>query len=49
MGGGGGGVGGGGGIPSNYFVSTKLQLWLFCCMGCGYCWAVAITPIIIRT
>ena len=38
-----------GGIPIEYFVSTKLQLWLFCCMGCGYCWAVAITPIIIRT
>ena len=23
--------GGGGGIPSDYFVSTQLQLWLFCC------------------
>ena len=35
MGGGGGvgGVGGGGGIPSNYLVSTQLQLWLFCCWG----------------
>ena len=37
--GGGGGVGGG--IPSNYLVSTQLQLWLFCCWGCG-CWAVTI-------
>ena len=28
--------GGGGGIPSDYLVSTQLQLWLFCC------WAVTI-------
>ena len=34
--------GGGGGVPSDYFVSTQLQLWLFCCWGCGYCWAVTI-------
>ena len=27
--GGGGGVDGGGGIPSDYLVSTQLQLWLF--------------------
>ena len=31
-----------GGIPSDYFVSTQLQLWLFCCWGCGFCWAVTI-------
>ena len=36
------GVGGGGGIPSDYLVSTQLQLWLFCCWGCGCCWAVTI-------
>ena len=36
----GGGVGGG--IPSDYLVSTELQLWLFCCWGCGCCWAVTI-------
>ena len=28
------------GVPSDYFVSTQLQLWLFCCWGCGCCWAV---------
>ena len=33
-------VGGGGGVPSDYFVSTQLQL--FCCWGCGCCWAVTI-------
>ena len=32
----------GGGVPSDYFVSTQLQLWLFCCWGCGCCWAVKI-------
>ena len=32
-----------GGVPSDYFVSTQLQLWLFCCWGCGCCWAVTIT------
>ena len=32
----------GGGIPSDYLVSTQLQLWLFCCWGCGCCWAVTI-------
>ena len=44
VGGGGGGVGGpgGGGIPSDYLVSTQLQLWLLCCWGCGCCWAVTI-------
>ena len=31
-----------GGIPSDYIVSTQLQLWLFCCWGCGCCWAVTI-------
>ena len=31
-----------GGIPSNYFVSTILQLWLFCCWGYGCYWAVTI-------
>ena len=36
------GVGGGGGIPSDYLVSTQLQLWLFCCWGCGCCCAVTI-------
>ena len=36
--------GGGGGIPSDYLVSTQLQLWLFCCWGCGCCWAVTISP-----
>ena len=37
-------VSGGGGVPSDYFVSTQLQLRLFCCWGwgCGYCWAVTI-------
>ena len=29
-------------VPSDYLVSTKLQLWLFCCWGCGCCWAVTI-------
>ena len=43
----GGGDGGGGGyfvqrLPSDYFVSTQLQLLLFYCLGCGYCWAVTI-------
>ena len=32
----------GGGVPSDYLVSTQLQLWLFCCWGCGCCWAVTI-------
>ena len=41
-----GGGGGGGGIPSDYLVSTQLQLWLFCCWGCGCCWAVTIKEII---
>ena len=35
-------VGGGGGVPSDYLVSTQLQFWLFCCWGCGCCWAVTI-------
>ena len=39
---GGDGVGGTGGIPSDYLVSTQLQLGLFCCWGCGCCWAVTI-------
>ena len=30
------------GIPSDYLVSTQLQLWLFCCWGCVCCWAVTI-------
>ena len=39
----GGGVGGGGGgIPSDYLVSTQLQLWLLCWWGCDCCWAVTI-------
>ena len=42
MGGGGGCGGVGGGIPSDYLVSTQLQLWLFFCWGCGCCWAVTI-------
>ena len=29
-------------VPSDYFVSSKLQLLLFCCRGCGCCWAVTI-------
>ena len=29
-------------FPSDYLVSTQLQLWLFCCWGCGCCWAVTI-------
>merc|ERR1712189_161823 len=29
-------------VPSDYFVSTQLQLWLFCCWSCGCCWAVTI-------
>ena len=36
-------VGGGGGVPSDYLVATQLQLWLFCCWGCGCCWAVTIS------
>ena len=32
----------GGGVPSDYLVSTQLQLWLVCCWGCGCCWAVTI-------
>ena len=31
-----------GGVPSDYLVSTQLRLWLFCCWGCGRCWAVTI-------
>ena len=49
---GGGGVGGGvggGGIPSDYLVSTQLQLWLFCCWGCGCCWAVTIDFLILHS
>jgi len=43
---GGGGVGDGvGGIPSDYLVSTQLQLLLFCCWGCGCCWAVTISKL----
>ena len=42
------GVGGGGGTPRDYLVSTQLQLWLFCCWGCGCCWAVTITNILIH-
>ena len=30
------------GVTSDYFVSTQLQLWLFCCWGCGCCWALTI-------
>ena len=37
-------MGGGDGIPSDYLVLTQ-QLWLFCCWGCGCCWAVTITSI----
>ena len=32
-----------GGIPRNYLVSTQLQFGLFCCWGCGCCWAVTIS------
>ena len=32
----------GGGVPSDYLVSTQIKLWLFCCWGCGCCWAVTI-------
>ena len=39
---GGGVVDGSGGIPSDYFVSTQPQVWLFCCWGCGCCWALTI-------
>ena len=42
---GGGGVGVGG-IPSDYLVSTQLQLWLFYCWGFGCCWAVTIANLI---
>ena len=38
---------GGGGVPSDYLVSTQLQLWLFCFLGCGCCWAVLIYIILI--
>ena len=33
----------GGAISSDYFVSTQLQLWLFCCWSC--CWAVTISSV----
>ena len=39
---------GGGGVPSDYFVSTQLQLWLFCFWGCGCCWAVTINNLYLR-
>ena len=42
VGGGGVGGGGGGGIPSDYLVSTQLQLLLFCCWSYGCCLAVTI-------
>jgi len=29
-------------VPSDYLFSTQLQFWLFCCGGCGCCWAVTI-------
>ena len=29
-------------VPSDYLVSTQLQLLLFCCWGCGCGWAVTI-------
>ena len=29
-------------VPSNYLFSTQLHLLLFCCWGCGCCWAVTI-------
>ena len=28
-----------------YKVLFQLQFWLFCCRGCGCCWAVTITEI----
>ena len=34
-----------GGVPSDYFVSTQIQLWLFCCWDCGCCWAVTILQV----
>ena len=29
-------------LPLGYdsIVTAQLQLWLFCCWGCGCCWAV---------
>ena len=39
---------GGGWFPSDYLVSTQLQLWLFCCWGCGCCWAVTISHLLIK-
>ena len=30
-------------VPSDYLVPTQLQLWLFCCWGCGCCCAVTIS------
>ena len=41
-------VGVGGCIPRDYFVSTQLQLWLFCCWGCGCCWAVIICVCLLK-
>ena len=35
----------GGGVPSDYFVSAQLPLWLFCCWGCCCCWAETINDI----
>ena len=29
-------------VPIYYLVSTQLQYWMFCCWGCGCCWAVTI-------
>ena len=27
-------------FEANYLVLTQLEFCLFCCLGCGYCWAV---------
>ena len=37
------------GVPSNYFVLTQLQLWLFWCWGCGCYWAVTISAKSLKT
>ena len=38
----------GGGVLSDYFVSTQLQLLLFCFWGCGCCWAVTIIEALVQ-
>ena len=36
-------------VPRDYFVSSQLQLWLFCCWGRGCCWAVTILDVLLTS